>query len=50
MILRVIGQRPDHRPYLCIHEPGNGPVLATITNANALRGLANAILRSLETT
>ena len=48
-VLQVIGQRPKDRPYLAIREPGMPPrnVFATITNANALRGLSNAIRRAL---
>ena len=48
LVLRVIGTRPHDRPYLSICEPGkDGKVLATVTHPQALRGLANRILRSL---
>src|SRR5687768_5931019 len=47
LILRVIGQRPENQPYLSIYEVGDGPVCASVVNANALRGLAHAILRAL---
>lgn len=49
MVLQVIGQRPHNQPYLWIGEIGEtGRCIGTIQNANALRGLARAILRSLE--
>ncbi len=48
LILRVIGNRPMYRPYLVIRECGElGRVHATVESANALRGLARAILRAL---
>lgn len=50
LVLQVVGHRPKYRPYLAISRPGVEPreVIATVDNANALRGLANAILRSLD--
>jgi hypothetical protein len=48
LALQVIGQRPENAPYLWIGEPGkSGRALAYIENAQALRGLAHAILRAL---
>ena len=47
-VLQVIGGRPENAPYLSIRRPGpDGEFIASIDNANALRGLAKAILRSL---
>ena len=49
LLIGMIGWRPRYHPYLSIREPGpEGKVLATIDNANALRGLARRILRSLD--
>jgi len=48
IVLKVIGMRPQHMPYLSVMEAGErGRVLATVDHANALRGLAHAILRAL---
>lgn len=51
LLLRVVGKRPESRPYLAIMEPGSlpdyGHVLATVENTNALRALAHRILRAL---
>ena len=48
LILRVVGARPKDKPYLRISTGGSqDKCLASIDNANALRGLARAILRSL---
>jgi hypothetical protein len=48
LVLQVIGMKPKDRPHLWIGEPGKaGRGLAYVENANALRGLAHAILRAL---
>jgi len=45
--LKVVGKRPKNKPYLRIGEVG-GTYVASIDNANVLRGLANQILRALD--
>jgi len=45
--LKVVGKRPEHKPYLRIADE-NGNYIASIDNANRLRGLANQILRALD--
>jgi hypothetical protein len=51
-VVQVIGLRSrEEAPYIAIREMGTGGyvfTVATIDNANAMRGLARAILRSLE--
>lgn len=47
LVLQVVGAAPNERPYLSIHYPNGGAQIAWIGNANALRGLARAILRAL---
>lgn len=47
IVLRVIGDQPDYRPYLWIGKTGNGPMIATVTHPRSLRSLAHHILRAL---
>jgi hypothetical protein len=52
LVVQVVGHRSrEELPYIAIRDLGAAPgglTLATIDNANAMRGLARAILRSLE--
>lgn len=45
--LKVVGKRPNHRPYLRIADT-YGDYIASIDDARRLRGLANQILRALD--
>lgn len=45
-VVQVIGEKPKHRPYLRVADLDD-QMVCTITNANALRGLARRILRAL---
>lgn len=47
VVLHVIGMRPLNPPYLSIRTISGDRMIATVTNANALRGLAHRILRAL---
>jgi hypothetical protein len=44
MVVRVVGHRPEHKPYLLIHD---GSDAVTVDNPRALRSLAHHILRAL---
>lgn len=51
--IKVIGKRPENRPYLRLAYLDNGMegtngYIGSVCNANALRGLANQILRALD--
>ncbi len=52
--VKVVGSKPKHRPYIRLgytrpdgYEPAHS-YIGSICNANAMRGLANQILRALD--
>ena len=45
--IHVVGRQPQHPPYLRIGYLADGRFIASVSHANALRGLAHRILRAL---